>query len=430
MLRIEKTCEISKVVRIKDNIFFVVTDTTPTYGFPHIFQISRLFKVMFSAKIREKVLEKYANLKAGGKPQSHEWTVLASIILEEQDQFSVVCLATGTKCVGTSSLSKEGFVVNDCHAEVLCKRAFTHYLISEIKIFQTRPAISIFKSCSGSSKLQLKEGVHFHMYISQSPCGYGSEYAEKEGKRKAVEISNAKQRNSKRVHLQEEIRDEDGVHHSGAKFDDSHVHLSTKPGRGDPSRSYSCSDKICVWNHVGLQGCLLSSLIDPVYLSSLVIGGEWDEVRMREALVDRVCVQLPKPFYKSNISLFRDDQPIAFSEREVMKALQGKAKLAACGSAIVWNYHGLDETLIAGRGVKLGTNVKKGITLKNASRISPKNLFLFYKEIDKVEGTYREAKERVKAYENAKKIVMGDGEMTLKGWKRKDRIYYDFTLLV
>lgn len=51
--------------------------------------------------------------------------------------------------------------------------------------------------------------------------------------------------------------------------------IRTKPGRADSqaSVSFSCSDKIALWNALGLQGGLLSNLFTPIHLDHIVVGG-------------------------------------------------------------------------------------------------------------------------------------------------------------
>ena len=66
--------------------------------------------------------------------------------------------------------------------------------------------------------------------------------------------------------------------------------LRTKPGRGDPTVSMSCSDKMMRWNVLGCQGALVAHLLDkPVYFTSLTIGGTlYDDIAINRALIDRL----------------------------------------------------------------------------------------------------------------------------------------------
>ena len=451
----------------------------------------------FAKQVHEVVYDTYRRIKNGGKPQSHEWTVLASILAEKEGKLEVIVLATGTKCVGETQMSEKGLVVNDCHAEVLCRRAFLLFLMREMAQFRSTGKSAYLEETEDSDKLQMKAGIRLHLYVSQTPCGFASEYAKKDGKREAVERFAVKQRKSKRVHLEAAIEDtgdfcedhaEEDMHLSGAKFVDDNVRLSTKPGRGEPSRSYSCSDKICLWSLLGLQGAALSLLLRPVYLASIVISGEMDEAVASRALSSRVVIpvmvrpvvqgvqgvqtvqtvqttqssqdmqdvqptqerqitqkrqitqqrqatqeQQSSPFTHHHPIIIHDTLPSPLCEREVMKTLEGK-RLAASGAALVWVKPDVQEALIARSGVKLGTNVKKGVTEKNMSVVSPLALFRQFKALCALGGScgvasddYDTVKRRAVEYCRAKERAMDPSlPCSLKAWRRKDRRFYHF----
>lgn len=134
----------------------------------------------FAKQVHEVVYDTYRRIKNGGKPQSHEWTVLASILAEKEGKLEVIVLATGTKCVGETQMSEKGLVVNDCHAEVLCRRAFLLFLMREMEEFRSTGKSAYLEETDDSDKLQMKASIRLHLYVSQTPCGFASEYA-KEG---------------------------------------------------------------------------------------------------------------------------------------------------------------------------------------------------------------------------------------------------------
>ncbi|KAK9868969.1 hypothetical protein WJX84_005714 [Apatococcus fuscideae] len=212
---------------------------------------------MADIAVSRAVLEMYKSLPKTGKPQAHEHTVLAGILALKQSPdgngslYSILSLGTGTKCLGASQRSPQGDTVNDSHAEVIARRAFKRWVYQELEGAMAEPSApcpspqwrqrsQIFSRLQ-TGQWQLLNGVTFHMFISQAPCGDACIYS-------AVGV------------------------------------LRRKPGRGEATLSMSCSDKMARWGLLGLQGSLLMAfLAEPVYLSSVHIAIRQDTYSKEQA---------------------------------------------------------------------------------------------------------------------------------------------------
>ena len=150
--------------------------------------------------------------------------------------------------------------------------------------------------------------------------------------------------------------------------------LRTKPGRGDPTLSMSCSDKIMKWCVLGCQGALISQfLAKPLYFSSVVLGKcAYDPTAMRRALFERACIvnSLPEGYTVKELRLLQGDVEFEHSKRtdEKMKEdkieAELKKKLTASPLAIIVTKNPpLHEIAVNG--------LKQGVT--KANKDSPKS---------------------------------------------------------
>lgn len=94
----------------------------------------------------------------------------------------------------------------------------------------------------------------------------------------------------KKANIEKKSFESDTVDKFQRNVDSMLGRVRTKPGKGDPTASLSCSDKIARWLRVGIQGALLSLFLDkPIHLDSIIVGGgcPFSKGALYRALVDR-----------------------------------------------------------------------------------------------------------------------------------------------
>ncbi|XP_030016547.1 double-stranded RNA-specific editase B2-like isoform X2 [Sphaeramia orbicularis] len=257
----------------------------------------------FTESIFHLVRQKHSELTDSCFSTSHAChKVLAGIVMTrgfDLRSAQVVSLATGTKCLDAESVSDRGLTLSDCHAEVVSRRALVRFLYAQLELLLCKPADgeeqSIFvpnKSCSG---FRLRDDILFHMYISSSPCGDARLNC-------PYETKATYPGRRFRCHLRVKVDGGEGTLPVTARRA-SQKWNGVLPGK--PLITLSCTDKITKWSVVGLQGALLSHLVEPVYLHSLTVGTLSHTGHLSRAIARRLALvrHLPFPYRRQQLLL-------------------------------------------------------------------------------------------------------------------------------
>ncbi|CAF4175337.1 unnamed protein product, partial [Adineta steineri] len=196
------------------------------------------------------------------------YRVLSGIVLTHNLNFQsmkIICLTTGTKSLNENNKQ----LLNDCHAEMLARRCLIRYCYEELNllIINQNSNESIFEKINNTNRFQLKSSVSFHLYISTTPCGDARLFSSDQIRSIDLKHSLMKSRGL----LRTKIGENEGT--IPVLAETMYYNIQTlDDGNNKQLFIMSCSDKLCRWNFIGLQGALLSILINPIYLTSIIIG--------------------------------------------------------------------------------------------------------------------------------------------------------------
>ncbi|XP_052228574.1 double-stranded RNA-specific editase 1-like [Dreissena polymorpha] len=342
----------------------------------------------------------------------------------------MVAFGTGNSCLSGEHLKMDGRMLIDSYAVAVARRALLKYFHKEIKSYlEGNTVTSIFEESCPGGKFRFKPHVTLHLFLNNPPPGDYRDCLEIACEPLTHENECATEEGAHFPAFTEQlpgwfsVKNEDGVIEC-VEEDQAPIQNLEDVETGD-LLVMSCSDKLLLWNTVGLQGGLFSTFMLPVYVNSIILGREYHHGHLSRA----VCCRLYDVVNRYLPNTYRLHHPNLSSGTLHIEEMEGK------GTSLSINWSLADELpeIVEGFTGKV-TDSSPSRSTKNpgpcASRLCKAGFLFRFRELGRMlkspeiaqAANYQEAKQMDRDYQEAKRIFRSfTHKIGLGHWIQKPR---------